>query len=403
VFGGAVTREEIQGLALTADVFEAYDDDVLSNQGTRATNQPTPTNTVSGLFSGLGVAMQYARRGDTTFLQSWASSALRYYPNLKDLTAAHHEIGATFSGHLGRRLTVRGSPYANYSPFYRMQLFPRLDSQIDSAGFDRIAAPVLDLDFTIVRRKSFRYGGNGGINLALSNLSTVGLHYGYARAAFDDGGDNLEVHASGVNFSHRLSQNMSFKTGYTRQVGNYRVPDRYLTQNINLGVDYNKPLSRSRRTFLRFSSGSAIVEDHSGRRMALLGSGSLTHLMGRTWLAQTDYRRSVGYVEGFDRPTFSDSATMSLEGLVSRRVELSMTAYYSTGTVGLSHGSPPYNSYSASGRARAALSRKLATYIEYVFYQYRFGADANRPAGMPERLRRHGVRAGLSLFIPVVE
>jgi hypothetical protein len=80
-----------------------------------------------------------------------------------------------------------------------------------------------------------------------------------------------------------------------------------------------------------------------------------------------------------------------------------MTARYSAGTVGLSRDSPHYNSYSASARARAAVSRRLAPYIEYVFYHYRFDAEANRPSGMPETLHRHGVRVGLSLFIPVVE
>ena len=156
-------------------------------------------------------------------------------------------------------------------------------------------------------------------------------------------------------------------------------------------------------TFLRFSSGSAIAEDGDKRRIQALGSAALAHQIGRTWIAQIEYRRGIRHVEGFDRPLLSDSAAATVKGLATRRLELSITTSYLAGTVGLSPGSPDVDSYAASGRVRTALSRTLAAYVEYLFYHYQFAEGAVRPLGVPEKLNRQGARIGLILFVPVIE
>jgi hypothetical protein len=125
--------------------------------------------------------------------------------------------------------------------------------------------------------------------------------------------------------------------------------------------------------------------------------------MGRTWSAQAQYRREVRYIEGFLHPVFSDSASSSVSGLLSRRVDVAVNASYVTGTVGLSRGSPRFDTYSASARVRRALTRKLAAYIEYLFYHYEFDEAAARPAGLPRKFDRNGVRVGLSLWLPLTD
>ena len=125
--------------------------------------------------------------------------------------------------------------------------------------------------------------------------------------------------------------------------------------------------------------------------------------MGRTWTAQTQYRREIRYIEGFVSPVFSDSATAGVNGLLTRRTDVAVNASYFTGTAGLTRGSPRFSSYSASARLRRALTRTLAAYVEYLFYHYDFDEAAVRPAGVPPQFSRNGVRVGLSLWIPLID
>ena len=175
------------------------------------------------------------------------------------------------------------------------------------------------------------------------------------------------------------------------------------THSVNIGVNYRKPLSQSRRTYLRINTGSVIADQVGGQRIQVTGLASLVHQMGRTWSAQGQYRRQVGYLDGFVRPVFSDSANVGIQGLMTRRVDVAVNANYITGTDGLGQGSARFDSYSASARVRRALTRTLAGYVEYLFYHYNFDEAADRPVGLPRKFNRNGVRVGLSLWLPLTD
>ena len=125
--------------------------------------------------------------------------------------------------------------------------------------------------------------------------------------------------------------------------------------------------------------------------------------MGRTWNARAQYRREVGYLEGFAQPVFSDSANVAVGGLITRRLDLFLNANYITGTSAIRQDSPRFDSYSASARLRRALHRSLAVYVEYLFYHYNFDEVADRPFGLPPEFSRNGVRVGLSLWLPLID
>ena len=300
------------------------------------------------------------------------------------------------------------SPFAAYSPHYSLRLFPVSlpvdpgpDGAIDSA---EPAAP--DVDSTIVERKSFRYGGNTELKMLVARHSSLRIGYGYeATTTSGDRTGDFAVQSIGVNFSHELTSSASLRMGYSVQESTYDASGEPATriQNVNIGVNYRKPLSRSRRTFLRFSTGSVLADQVDGRRLEAVGSAALIHQMGRTWSAQAQYRREVGYIEGFVRPIFSDSASSSVGGLITRRVDLALRASYVNGTVGLRRGAPGFDSYSASVRVRRALTRNLAAYAEYLFYHYAFDEAAVRPEGLPRKFNRNGARVGLSLWLPVID
>jgi hypothetical protein len=404
IFAGAEKRDENpDGLAALVELFQGYDDNVTASESGGSPERPPQADTVGGMYSGLNVGVQYLALGDGGQFRSWVNSAVRYYPDLQGVTASYHQVGATLSRSLSRRTSVYVSPFAAYSPLYSMQLIPESGADVDGLV---VEAPVSsggpDFDFAVLRSESIRYGGNTGMNFTLSPAARLSLSYGYGKTQFDDRPLDLEVQTASINYGHRLTKNASLKLGYSRHEGTGYVTGRQLVESANFGVDYRKPLSRSRRTVLRFSTGSSFAESTAGRRMEATGSASLAHQIGRTWTAQLDYRRGYRHLDGFERPVFSDSANASLRGLLTRRLEFSTLTSYFTGAVGLRPNSPRFESYLASGRLRTALSRTLAAYVEYRYYHYRFDDSVVRPFGVPDTFGRRGARIGLSMFLPLI-
>ena len=261
-------------------------------------------------------------------MHGWASSALNYYPNLNDQTTTYYDAGLSFEGRFGSRFTLHASPFVSYSPHYSMQMFlaPLPVAPGDDGLIDSVAPAAPDVDSTIIQRRSLRYGGNTELRMLAAKHSNVSVGYGYTKT---DSTANLqgdfEVQSIGVNYGHELTRSARLIAGYSFQESTFEDSAEPVSQihSVNIGVDYRKPLSQSRRTFLRINTGSVIAEQQvGGQRIQVTGLASLVHQMGRTWSAQGQYRRQVGYLDGFVRPVFSDSANVGIQGLMTRRVDL---------------------------------------------------------------------------------
>ena len=406
LFGGAEARGVREGgLALSVLLFGGYDDAVLADQASDTSNRPS----ADGFSTGLGVRLLYARPGNRGAFRAWANSGMRYYPGFGDLTSTYHSIGLSLSASLNRRLSIYANPRADYSPRYSLRLLPPplpVDPEPGSAVSDATEASAPDIDYSVIRHEIFRYGGSVGADISVSDRSSVALDYGYSKRDSDVALTDLEVQNAGLSFSYRFTRNASLGLGYSFQEGTSRSGGLTITtqaQSIDMGVNYMKPLTRTRRTYLRFHTGSIVIDSVGGRRLNAIGSASLVHQMGRTWTGQVQYRRELRYVDGFDRPIFADTVSTAVGGLLKQRLEFAANASYFTGTVGVNPNSPPFDSYSAFARLRRALTRTLAAYVEYYFYHYNFDEGTVRPAGLPPRFDRNGVRVGLMLWIPLID
>ena len=375
VYGGANTRNApSDGLGLSAYVYEGFDDDVLATQGSGGVpSQPSVSSGQSGFYTGLGVALLYAHPGERADFSSWASSGVAYYPDVKDLTTMYHQAALSFSAPLGSRVTVHGTPFADYSPYYTLRLIPiQVTTQRDPALSlsQGMAEPTPDVNYTALQQDTFRYGANVGLNISVTGRSSLGVTYGHVRTDSKVELFDANVRSAGASFGYKVSRNASLNAGYFRHESRYARLNSppTVTENVNIGVSYLKPLSITRRTYLDFGTGTGIAEDLDGNRsLHATGFASLVHQIGRTWTARATYDRGFGYLEGFNEPVSSDSAGAGIGGLISRRVEFSTDAQYLRGTVGLSSSAPPFDSYSAWVRVRTALSRGLAAYAEYLF------------------------------------
>ena len=184
----------------------------------------------------------------------------------------------------------------------------------------------------------------------------------------------------------------------------------YVTfHDIDVGVNYNRTLSFSRRTRLSFNTGSTIsagaeqdVTDETGfgePRFFVVGAATLVHEMGRSWTARADYSRDVSYRDGLSVPSLRDQASAGVGGQLGRRTDLSSGVYWTTEAIGLE--SQNYHSWLASAQIRTALTHNLAVYANYYYYFYDFGAEVSLPQGFVRHIDRHGVRVGLTTWVPL--
>jgi hypothetical protein len=410
VYGGAQTRNQpADGLGLSVQAYEAYDDDVLA--GTTGTGTPTPRSSLtaqSGFYSGLAAGLLYGHSGTNSSFRSWANTAVAYYPDQSNVTAIYHQLGLAFAAPLGDRVRIDANSFADYSPRYSLRLIPVLQAVESQGGLslqDETPAPTPDFDYTVVQRDSYRYGGNVGVNVSITGRSSLGLAYGHAQTSSSDGLFDMQVRSARASFGYKMTRNASLTAGYSRYEGLYDRSNarNSVAETVNIGVNYHKPLSVTRRTFLQFATGTAVAENLDGdRSLRATGSAVLSHQIGRSWSARADYHRGVGYLEGFNEPVFSDTAGAGVGGLISRRVEFSSDARYFRGSTSPSSATRPFDTYSAWVRVRTGLTRGLAAYAEYFFYHYEFADAATRPTGVASKYSRQGVRVGISLWVPLV-
>jgi hypothetical protein len=385
---------------------------MLARESTGLTDTPPNVAGIGGMYSGLGLFAQYQSASDGGGLVlGWVNSELRYYSSLSGTTSAYNQAGATFRVPITRRVRVQVSPYAAYVPNYSLQFLPDFAAlETEPVLQEPLAVGAPAVDFAVIPINSVRYGGNASATYKLTSASNISVRYGYGN--FENRQIDMEIQTSGVAYSQRFSRNALFKLGYVRQnVDRFDSARELLDQdesglieNVNIGLDYLKPISRTRRTFVGFSTGSVIGEDLSGnRRVQATGTASLVHQMGRTWNVRVEYFRGLRYLEGFYRPAFADAASVSFLGLASRRLEVSADLSYLDGIVGFDPDSGRFDSYGASGRLRIAISRTLAAFVGGSFYHYRFEDAVVRPRGIPATYDRLSARVGMSLFIPMIE
>jgi hypothetical protein len=182
--------------------------------------------------------------------------------------------------------------------------------------------------------------------------------------------------------------------------------------DIDVGVDYKRPLSLTRRTTVDFGVGSSIVNmpavasTDSSLQYRVVGDLGLTHQMGRTWSARVAYNRGVGFTEGFAQPTFSDAVTGSVSGFFSRRVDFTAGGGLSIGDAGLSAGTGTadrgFRAYTGSARVRYGLGAMWALFGEYSYYKHDLGDVLIVAQGVPPILDRNSVRVGLTLWVPLL-
>jgi hypothetical protein len=262
-------------------------------------------------------------------------------------------------------------------------------------------------------KRSLVYTGTASITQKLSERASLvfDADLGYEHfKGLDSVYPDLRTQGARGHLLYSLSKGLRLRVGYGLKRGQFLGTPAISEQDLDIGLDYTRPLSRTRKTTMTFTLTPAITNGTllSGvtdlrRQYKLIGDASIVRQIGRTWNVSANYRRGAGYyVEGVQSRIFTEAYGAGANGLLSRRTDLSVSAAYSTGQPELTTQPAAFSTYTGNVRFRFALGRTWATYGEYVFYYYKFDQGFQLPAGIPPQFTRNGVRAGLTLWLPMM-
>lgn len=385
--------------SVTLFLGEAYD----TQPGVEAGGPPGRT-AEAGSFSTIGadLALRVGRSARSLLLT--AGTGFRYYHELGETVGLGHYAG--FGLTLGsRRTTLTVNQSVAYTPAYLFRMFP-------SASPPEPGGVTVGSNYVGSDDRSYNYVTRAALSRTISKRSTLSFHAsgGYADFVSSNPSQvdtwNMDV---GGAFVRQLSAHTRIRTGYALR--RYRVIGaRPVEHGVDVGIDVDRPASPTCGTRLSISAGTSVLHDAPSMLTAgalasqtrLTAEASLVRQFSRTWELRGVYRRGLNYLDGFAAAMMGDGISVSSEGLLGPRSDLSVLAAYSRSepTTPLNPGDR-LTTYMGSARLRLAVTTTLALYGEYFYYQYELPSQMLVFAGGASRLERNGVRAGLQAWIPL--
>jgi hypothetical protein len=176
---------------------------------------------------------------------------------------------------------------------------------------------------------------------------------------------------------------------------------------VDVGFDYSRPLSATRRASVAFSvsssivspTGSAVDKMDPSQAYRLSGDLAVAWDLSRSWSAHATYRRGLEYIPGFTTPVFANGFTAEIAGLCTSRIDVFASVLYSSGVSVISRDALALDTRSADVRIRYAFTSTLAVYGQYLYYFYDSRGNRLLTPGIPPGLERNAIRAGVTLWV----
>jgi hypothetical protein len=388
---------------VTVEVASAYDQDLPTSALRQLTSSSFQSN---GMYTTLAPQLDFKAGGGRIKLGLSTSSNVRHYPDLHQVFVMDHFVGGGLTAQVTPQTMMAINQTVMYAPTYLNGLFSATAGPVGG-----IPAPP-DASSTVNEQRSYAYATTAGLAHNVSPRGVVSVDASVRNTNFvgqDASYPNFRSYDSSVRFAYSLSRNVRLQLGYRFALGQTVGFARTTENDLSVGLAYDLVRSQTRKTTIAFSLGpsqatGAVPTEASleiKRQYGVFGDASIVHNMGRTWNARANYHRGLGFIEGLPRPAYSSAYAGSVDGFLSRRLDLSLSAGYSTGESALIGLPAPFSSYTGSSRLRIALGREWATYVQYVYYYYNFSEGLLLPAGVSHGLSRGGVRVGLTLWLPL--
>ncbi len=424
LFGGnGADPDADQALDVNLSMSGAYDDNVLGDRGFGI----DPSFQQSGAYAAGTVSIDYTRHIGRVDVDLSGGSTYRYYPTISLLNGASYFESTGLSLKLTRRMTWRVTESLTYTPYYGLGALTALFGTTTAGDL----API-GYSIPLVQRTAVMGFGSTSLDYRLSSRATLSWDGSFAGSNYHDPQyPQFRNWATGGLYSYRLNPHATLKLGYHFRRGTfglYANNQPIDSHDLDVGVDYSRPLSASRKTTIGFTTGSTIYSSFdtlaqlSGSsaqastpgglsaadlylktHYTFTGSAFLNRQMGRSWNARINYSRGLQYIEAFPNPFFSDSVNASATGFWGTRSRLNFSAAYSNGDVGNTIVSAPrYSLANGLANYQLAVTRFIALFTEYDYYHYTFDQSVVLPAGMSHSLSRNSVRIGANVWLPLL-
>jgi opacity protein-like surface antigen len=382
--------------------------------------------------------VDYSRRWHRASINTYGSMTSSRYNAVNDAVKTGYSGGIGFNAPVARRLSLQASTTLRWTPYYELgSVCPALPAVSDA----NVAVTTPSFELGLVPATAMHWTSEVRVSREFSKYSQLDAFYTRTATQFGDSNftsfDTTDTRA-GVQFNRTLSRYLTLRLGYdyrVGQLGNLQA-QQYHSHEINAGVDYHRAFNLWRRTTFSFTTGSTVFANQPLRvlppvvplttpvtspslstesvlapddvtgptdiRVILTGTGSLVWEFMRSWSARVQVVRGVSYLEGFAAPAVTNSMTTGVGGLVSRRVQVDVSAAYSTGNIGATTlADNGYGSWNASASADYAMTRHLALYARYFYYDYGFQQGVILPPGLSNDFRRNGARFGVKAWVPL--
>jgi hypothetical protein len=408
LFGGGGEPSARQSLNVTFSLAEAYDDDALADL--RPVIRPD-VRQAPGYHTTLFASADYRHgAGRAVEIAASGASAFRYYNELRDVRSVSHHAALGAAARLPGRMTLRVSQNAAYSPSYLYGLFP------DVAGGEIGGGPSAAPDYALDDSESYAYVTSSTIERGLGRRGRLSgdAHFRYTDYARETG-LRRDVEDIGLRgeYRHGLSRNSGFTTGYGYRSGNFGYgADTGTTEHrVDVGIDYTRPFSATRRARVAFRVGGSAMDVPSstfavasGPQYRVQGDVDVAMQFARGWEVTAVYRRGLEYMPALTEPVYVDGFNTAIQGLLTRRLEVRAGAGYASGEAVFPDSRPGsrFDTYTGNLRLQVAATRTLAFFGEYLYYFYDFAGSAQLLPVIPLGLERNGVRGGLVLWLPVL-
>jgi hypothetical protein len=400
LFGGGVD-DASRLLTLTTAIGSGYDSNVLLGTDSFAGGSGDPRLGVSSPYGSLNTSLNFALNHRRLSIESSVASLLRYYSQLNDQFIPAHSAYVRIAGEPWRNGRLSAAQTVSLQPYLSLFVLPGLSSDTP------VNAPPQGADFGVGSADSVSLASSIDWTQRLSRRLTLTIGYSRQGTTFAKSSSfgDFSSQLGSARLSYGLTRGLTARIGYGYQDARYGAfgAGDFQGHNADVGVDFNRALSLSRRTTLTFTTGSTANVYQKVTYYRLLGSARLAREFGRSWWAAAAYNRSVDLQPAYTRPVLGDAATIGVSGLISRRLQVASSVGAFFGNVGFSGTGTGFETYSGTAAVTLALSRHLGVNAGYAYYRYRFDEGAlPLPFGtLPLRSVRQSIQASLVLWMPL--
>src|SRR5437867_2790990 len=267
------------------------------------------------LYTGGQFTLSFGKRLRRIAFGASAAKSLRFYQGYGTMNLGD-SAGVNVDAQLRRSRFTFGQTIRRM-PFQQLLRFA-------DSGADALALPLTSPDMSVLNAQTTTLSTIAGYSHPLGRRAEVQLRYG-----FDESRQGSRVDRSVVTFGggirRSLSRSLDLRLGHTIRLVHSEQQSQapsLTAHDLDLGVDYHRALSFSRRTSVNFSTGGAAVTTEGLTQYMMTGTAGLQHRLSRSWTAAAAFDRRLNMIEGIPQPVIASGLTTTVGGLFSRRAGL---------------------------------------------------------------------------------